>query len=146
LQALRDTPVDWAVKVRGVLLDEYHLPFDPQVVYHPAHKLLLVTMVAKGLHDVNVLRMAPPSSLALPRPVYRVWAPGDSPSREEVPAPEPEEEPAPPPPAPSAFSPMEDLAPMPPVPTLAPTLAAPYGSELHAGVSGGGAAPAAFSI
>ena len=65
LQALRDTPVDWAVKVREVLLDEYHLPFDPQVVYHPAHKLLLVTMVAKGLHDVNVLRMAPPSSFCL---------------------------------------------------------------------------------
>ena len=143
LQALRDTPVDWAVKMREVLLDEYHLPFDPSIVYHPAHKLLLVTMVAKGLHDVNVLRMAPPSSLALPRPVYRVWAPGDSPSREEAPAPEPEEEPAPPAPAPSAFSTMEDLAPMPPVPTLAPTLGAPYGSEMHAG---SGAAQAAFSI
>ena len=106
-------------------------------------KLLLVTMVAKGLHDVNVLRMAPPSSLALPRPVYRVWAPGDSPSVEPVEPAEPEEEPAPPAPAPSAFVVTEDLAPMPPVPTLAPTLGAPYGSEVHAG---SGAAQAAFSI
>merc|ERR1719482_2236428 len=102
-------------------------------------------MVAKGLHDVNVLRMAPPPAFP-ERPVYRVWAPGDSPSREEVPAPEPEEEPAPPAPAPSAFSPMEDLAPMPPVPTLAPTLAAPYGSEVHAAGVAGGPAPAAFAI
>ena len=132
--------------MREVLLDEYHLPFDPLIVYHPADKLLLVTMVAKGLHDVNVLRMAPPSSLALPRPVYRVWAPGDSPSREEVPAPEPEEEPAPPAPAPSVFAPMEDLAPMPPVPRLAPTLGAPYGSEVYAAGVAGGPAPASFAI
>ena len=37
----------------------------------------------------------------------------------------------------------KEVAPMPPVPTLAPTLGAPYGSEVHAG---SGAAQAAFSI
>ena len=61
-------------------------------------------------------------------------------------APEHEEEPAPPAPAPSAFSTMEDLAPMPPVPTLAPTLGAPYGrGPARTGVAGG-PAPASFAI
>jgi hypothetical protein len=41
---------------------------------------------------------------------------------------------------------MEDLAPMPPVPRLAPTLGAPYGSEVYAAGVAGGPAPASFAI
>ena len=73
---LRDTPAGWADAVREVLLDEYHQPFDDAVVYHPAHKLVLISMVAKGLHDVNVLKLPPPSTYAA-RPDFRVLAPGD---------------------------------------------------------------------
>ncbi|KAK7250271.1 hypothetical protein SO694_00007159 [Aureococcus anophagefferens] len=61
---LRDTPAGWADAVREVLLDEYHQPFDDAVVYHPAHKLVLISMVAKGLHDVNVLKLPPPATYA----------------------------------------------------------------------------------
>ena len=59
-----------------MLLDEYHQPFDDAVVYHPAHKLVLISMVAKGLHDVNVLKLPPPSTYAA-RPDFRVLSPGD---------------------------------------------------------------------
>lgn len=139
LQALRDTPAGWAGQVREALLDEYHLPYSSETVYHPAHKLLLVTMVAKGLHDVNVLRMAPPSTFP-PRPLYRVWAPGDeaphaAAAAREQEEPEPPLAPPPPPPTPSAFQVTpEELPPIPPVPRLNPTLAfGHYSAELRAG-------------
>ncbi|KAH8047437.1 AhpC/TSA antioxidant enzyme [Aureococcus anophagefferens] len=77
---LRDTPAGWADAVREVLLDEYHQPFDDAVVYHPAHKLVLISMVAKGLHDVNVLKLPPPATYAA-RPDFRVLAPGDDDAR-----------------------------------------------------------------
>ena len=47
---LRDTPAGWADAVREVLLDEYHQPFDDAVVYHPAHKLVLL----RSLSDLTL--------------------------------------------------------------------------------------------
>ncbi|KAJ8613017.1 hypothetical protein CTAYLR_004069 [Chrysophaeum taylorii] len=60
VRALRDTPRDWPNVVRRVLVEEYGLPFDPDVVYHPACKVVFVTMLAKKRHQVHVCRLKPP--------------------------------------------------------------------------------------
>ena len=71
LAVLCDSPPNWADHVRYTLVDEYALAHDKGTVYHPAHKLLLITMVARGLHDVNVLKFAPPKHYPA-RPEYRL--------------------------------------------------------------------------
>lgn len=74
-RALQDTPEDWARIVRRVQIEEYDLDFfNPDIVYHPAHKIVLVTMVAKRQHDVQVSRLKPPRVFE-PRPKFRVCRP-----------------------------------------------------------------------
>lgn len=74
LNALRSVPTGWTTTLRKTLIEEYDLNiFDPDVVYHPAHKLVQMTMVVKGHHDLCRANK-PPKVIEL-RPRFRVVYP-----------------------------------------------------------------------
>lgn len=75
LRLLNALPQTFVGELRRVLAEEYDRAdlFHSDVVYHPAYKLLLVTMVGLGKHDVNVCRFFRKLKEPIPRtPSYRV--------------------------------------------------------------------------